>query len=94
MDMNFDLSRLNPVYTSKTPCEGNVYAAQGGKKDGTRFWVILAIRWDGCVLLGINTQGEIISTQGYSTHVMAAKPLIGWCPGVMDLNLEIEGIPG
>ena len=94
MDMNFDLSRLNPVYTSKTPCVGNVYAAQGGKKDGTRFWVILAIRGDGCVLLGINNQGEIISTQGYYTHVMVAKPLIGWCPGVMDLNLEIEGIPG
>ena len=92
--MNFDLSKLNPVYTSKTPAVGNVYAAQGGKKDGTRFWIVIAIRGDSCKLLGIDNNGSITGAESYYTSVMARKPLIGWCPGVMDLNLEIEGIPG
>ena len=63
---------------------GNLYRSKGGKD--TRFWYVLAVRkrngiyGDRAVLIGLDKNGEIISTNTYGCHAMEHRDLIANIP--------------
>lgn len=53
---------------------GDVFRAYStgpkGRREGTRYWVVLAVTARSVHLLGLNAQGEAVSTSTYGLHVM------------------------
>ena len=43
--------------------------------------------------LGLDTEGNIVSTTSYGDHVMKERPRLGHCADVSTLNLKIEWEP-
>lgn len=59
---------------------GNLYRSKGGRE--TKFWYVLAVRksngiyGDKAVLIGLDKNMEIISTNTYGCHAMERRDLI------------------
>ena len=90
--MQFDYTRLNPVFVTRQPAVGNLYLARGGKP--TRFWLVASITKDeGVKLLGLDSEGKICSTAGYNYKAVAGMPLVGYVPDFDKLEFQVEPIP-
>jgi|GEM_PF-2706845 len=84
---------LIPIRISlDSPCVGDVYRAKGGRGE-TKFFVIAAIVGNTAHALGLNREGDIVSTTSYGTHVFAGRDLIGRVTEMVDMNLEIQWEP-
>ena len=78
----------------KTPVKiGNVYAARGGSRgESPRMWVLVAVdeKSEGCALLGLNADGDIISAVKYYKYTLAKWPVIGECCDIAKLTLTLQ----
>lgn len=97
-----DSTKLKPPSSPKV---GDVFPAKstGPKayRNGTRYWMIIAITpGTGYArnshvhhMLGLDGEGNIVSTTTYGSHVMADRPLLGHCADINNLQLNIEWEP-
>lgn len=64
---------------------GNLYPSKGGRD--TRFWYVISIKksksryqGDRAVLLGLDEEFNIVSSQTYALHVLEERELLGNFP--------------
>lgn len=74
---------------------GNVYASKNSMV--TKFWLVVAIRDNTAICLGLDDDGNITSGTNYGEYVFTDKRywnrrLVGRCEGVRDLNIKIDWI--
>lgn len=89
--MKFDLGEAPPLnLLDKTVRVGNVYSAKGGSKPN--IWVVLRADEENrsVTLLGLDTQGEVVSATNYAMHAFEKRECIGYCPEVADMQLTIQ----
>lgn len=55
---------------------GNVYPAQGGRKPGTDYWLVIATTEKSCHLIGFNKEGWPVSTASYNKAAMRERPVL------------------
>lgn len=94
-----------PLVVTRDPKVGDVFPskATGPKsyRNGTRYWMIIAItNGSGCNrnslvhhMVGLDENGDIVSTTTYGDHVMKERPRVGHCKDLASLNLNIEWEP-
>lgn len=102
--MRFNSRGKNLIATPE-PKVGDVFPSKstGPKsyRNGTRYWLLIAITPSprGPALnpihvvhhfLGLDREGNVVSTSTYGDHVMKERPLVGRCKDLSALNLEIE----
>ncbi len=75
------------VASEQTVVAGNVYRSKGGK--GTSFWVIVAVRGTAAHALGLDENGEIVSSTSYGCHAFQRRELIGFCEELQTMELNI-----
>ena len=69
---------LNQITQASEVRVGNIYPAKGGRKSpGTEFWLVVALRTNGAVCLGLDAGGEIVSATTYLKSAMRERPVIG-----------------
>ena len=56
---------------------GNIYPAKGGKKPGTDYWLVVAVSESSAHLIGLNANGDPVSTASYYKRAMRERPVIG-----------------
>lgn len=86
--MKFDISAIPEGDLSAAPRVGDVFPAQGGKP--TVAWVVVSVRDERTVLLGVDKDGEICSAQTYNQIALEDRPRIGFCPQIADLTLAVR----
>lgn len=86
--MKFLLERIEPEYQ---PVEaGNLYHAKG---PGPTYWLVVAVTdKGGAHMLGLNRDGEIVSTTTYGAHALRDRKLIGRCHEISEFTATIQGI--
>jgi hypothetical protein len=88
--MKFSLEKM----PENVRCEikvGNVYTCRAGRSDSPRFWIIVSmLKSGGCILLGINHEGEIIGATRYAEHAVKKWPLVGFCKEAESMVLSLE----
>lgn len=67
---------------------GDVFAAYGNKP--TVAWVVVNVRNNRVVMLGIDGDGEVCSAQTYGAHAFESRPVIGRCSGIEEMRLDVE----
>ena len=87
--MKFNTSEMPANTIREGVSVGDVYKANGGRGT-TAFWIVIAIVGRSSHCIGIDKEGETVSTTSYGTHVFESRELIGRCDSVEDLNLPIE----
>ena len=76
--MKLDKELLKHVSDSTEVLPGNIYPAKGGRRSpGTDFWLVVACSTHGAHCIGINSDGEPVSTASYNKSAMRERPLIG-----------------
>ena len=81
---------LIPIRVSlDSPAVGDVYRAKGGR-GATKFFVVAAITGQMAHALGLDADGNIVSTTSYATYVFAERNLVGRVAGLDELTLNIE----
>jgi hypothetical protein len=84
--MKFTIPQQVPI-DRPVPVEvGNVYVSKNTVK--TAAWVVVGVSAHGCCLLGINSEGEVTTTQSYNLHTMERRNLIGRCD-IASLSFDI-----
>lgn len=69
---------------------GNVYLAKG---PGPSYWVVVAITpRGGAHMLGIDEEGNIVSTTSYGAHVLHDRRLVGRCEDLKSLVFEVKEV--
>lgn len=87
--MRVDLSRV-PVPVGSEPEVGNLYIAKGGR-GSTAYWLVVArTPSNGCVLLGLDSLGVVVSSANYNSHAVKDRPLVGRVPGLDQLQFLME----
>jgi len=84
--MRFDLTGLPAEAIMDDVAVGDVFPAKGGKGD-TAIWIVAALRSNSAYLLGVNRDGEIVSTTSYGLHALRDRVVIGRCTDLTDLRL-------
>lgn len=71
--MKFDFDNKPDFETQdEVDLVGNVYLCKGGNK--TRFWVIVGVRANTVICLGVDEEGNITSSSNYGLHVFHNSP--------------------
>jgi hypothetical protein len=89
--MKVEIGRIPLRISLDSPAIGDVYRAKGGR--GTKFFVVAAITGNIAHALGLNAEGDIVSTTSYGTHVFASRDLVGRVNDLAELTLNIEWEP-
>jgi hypothetical protein len=91
MKFNLNTDLYNRV--SDEICVGDVYPAKGGRT-GAVYWVVIGISgdWKDVKVIGIDKNGEVVSTTGYNAHSLTDRPKVGFVKGLADLEFDIEPI--
>lgn len=89
--MKFDTT-AKPDFDTPDDIIGNVYLCKGGNK--TRFWIVVAIRVNTVVCLGVDQDGNITSSSNYGLHVFDGCPWsrqpVGKVLDMPDMNFSIR----
>lgn len=97
--MRFEYGEAELPKVPAKPRVGDVFPSKAtgpaGRNRGTRFWVVAAITISergGAVhhLLGLNANGEVVSTSSYAGWVMGERERLGHCAGITNLTLKID----
>lgn len=86
--MKVDLSTIPTEKLRPTVEVGNVYPAKGGR-GGTVAWLVVSTTERMAHVLGISSEGEIVSTASYAMHAFESRDLIGYCEDIKNLNLGV-----
>ena len=87
--MQFDLTQIPEELVTTTPKVGDVLQAKGAQRD-TVAWLVAAIRGNSVYCLGLDRNGDIVSTAGYQLHALADRAVIGRCPDLAALRLPVH----
>lgn len=70
---------------------GDVYAARGGNKTAA-YWIVVAVTEESKTVkcLGVNCDGEIVSTSSYYQHYFCERPKVGIVRDIGDIILDVE----
>ena len=74
--------KTESIVMLREACEvipGNIYPAKGGRKQGTDYWLVVAISGTAAHLIGFNDTGAPVSTASYNKSAMRERPIIGRC---------------
>lgn len=71
------------------PMVGDVYRAKGGRCN-TKFFVIAAVVGSMAHALGLDRDGNIVSTTSYGVDVFARRDIVGRVPSLADLTMPID----
>ncbi|QCP50181.1 hypothetical protein FAZ95_13925 [Trinickia violacea] len=71
------------------PAVGDVYRAKGGRGT-TKFFVIAALAGNMAHALGIDADGNIVSTTSYGVDVFACRDIVGRVPALAQMTLSLE----
>ena len=86
--MKFLLEHIAPEYQSVEV--GNLYNAKG---PGPSYWLVVAMtEKGGAHMLGLNRDGEIVSTTTYGAHALRDRKLIGRCHEIAEFTASIQGL--
>jgi len=87
--MQFSIPQQVPI-DRPVPVEvGNVYVSKNTCK--TAAWVVVGVSAHGCCILGINSDGQVTTTQSYNLYTMEKRKLIGRCD-IGNLSFDIEPV--
>lgn len=87
--MKIEMGKIPVRIALDSPSVGDVYRAKGGRGE-TKFFVIVAIVGKSAHALGLNADGDVVSTTSYGTHVFASRDIVGRVNGLAEMRLEIE----
>ncbi len=87
--MHFTIPQQVPIERPVPVEVGNVYVSKNTHK--TVAWIVVGVSATGCCLIGINSEGEVTTTQSYNLFTMEKRKLIGRC-NLSDLSFDIEPI--
>ena len=98
--MKIDM-RNAPEFSNEGLEVGNVYRCKGGANADQKFWIVVALPRDRCVMLGIDADGNIVSSATYGQHVFncqsphftRGREIVGRCKGMPTLNFSVEWEP-
>jgi hypothetical protein len=97
--------KINMDNAPKFPNEGleigNVYRCKGGANSDQKFWVVVGLPRDRVVMLGIDNEGNIVSSADYGQHVFncqspyftRGRDIVGRCKDMPALNFSVEWEP-
>lgn len=90
--MKVNLGECPPQYRDGVQV-GDVYPAKGGRGD-TRYWLVLAITNSdrAAHMLGLDSAGEVVSTQTYGIHAIEDRQRIGFCEQVSSFYPVIQWV--
>lgn len=88
--MQFDLSNIPEGHLDGKIQVGDMFSAKGGRGD-TAAWLVAAVRGDTLHMLGLNKQGEIVSTTSYGAHTMENRVCIGHCEMLATTKFLVKG---
>lgn len=71
------------------PKVGEVYRAKGGRGT-TAFWLVAAVGQHSSHLLGLDRDGNIVSTATYNNHAIVGRDLLGVVEGLDTLSLDMK----
>jgi hypothetical protein len=72
------------------PVVGNLYVAKGGRGN-TAYWLVIALNsTNGCVMLGLDPNGNVVSSASYNRYVMKTRQLVGFVKDLDKLVFELE----
>lgn len=86
--MRFNVSSIPAGVIQPSVEVGNVYPAQGNRP--TSMWLVIATSGRTAYMLGLDQDGNVCSAQSYNMHALEDRPVIGRCPGVADIKLDVE----
>lgn len=78
---------------------GNVYRCKGGggaANNKTQFYLVVGLTLNGVHCIGLNHEGEVVSTVSYSRHVFegnqysGGRTVLGVCPEVKEMEFDIQ----
>lgn len=76
------------------PKIGNLYAGKGGR-NGPAYWLVVArTSSKGCVLLGLDSSGQVVSSANYNSYALKDRMLLGFVGGIDSLSFDLESIGG
>lgn len=87
--MKIEMGRIPIRVDLDQPAIGDVYRAKGGRGE-TKFFVVVAITGRVAHALGLNREGDIVSTTSYGCEVFAARDVVGRVAGLSEMTLNIE----
>jgi hypothetical protein len=87
--MRFDMSDRPATEQDFGPRVGDVYRMKGGRKGGG-YWVIVGQVNRMSVCIGLNFEGEIVSTTQYGTDVFERRDRVGFVRNISELVLDIQ----
>lgn len=75
--MRFSMERM-PEHLDRENgvCVGDVYPAKGGRGT-TRFFIVVSVVGNMAHCLGVDLDGNVVSTTSYGTHVFEGRRLVG-----------------
>jgi hypothetical protein len=86
--MKIDLSNIPEAARPNEVLVGDVYPSKCTTK--TVFWLVAAITGRSCHLLGLDTEGNIVSTSSYGLHAMEGRPRIGVVPEFAEMSFTVQ----
>jgi hypothetical protein len=90
--MKFTLTEQIKNVTQE-PVVGNVYPVRGGTGAKKGYMqIVVAMTETGCILLTIDSDGNVVSGSSYGRHYIAEKTPIAFCPGIEELSFEVRSI--
>lgn len=87
--MKIEMGRIPIRISLDQPQVGDVYRAKGGR-GSTKFFVVAAVIGNMAHALGIDSEGQIVSTTSYGTHVFAGRDIVGRVEELAELTLNIQ----
>jgi hypothetical protein len=87
--MKIEMGKIPIRISLDSPAIGDVYRAKGGR-GSTKFFVIVSMTGNMAHALGLDADGNIVSTTSYGISVFAERNLVGRVRGLDELSLDIE----
>jgi len=91
--MKINIGKIPIRINLDTPRVGDVYRAKGGRGT-TRFWLVAAAGVNTSHLLGLDRDGNIVSTASYGNHAVTNKEFVGRVEdfGLLALDMKWEAV--
>lgn len=70
---------------------GNVYRAKGGR--GTQFFIVIAVTEQTAHAIGIDRDGNIVSTTSYGLHTFKRRDVVAKVPALANMRIDLEWLP-
>ncbi len=87
--MKVEMGKIPVTVSLDQPKVGDVLRAKGGRGD-TRFWLVATTVNQIAHVLGLDSEGNIVSTASYGVHALASREVVGTVEGFAEMRLNIK----